>query len=517
MSEAQLAAPASAAAGGVESRWGAWALWAILGVTALRLAWNTLELAPLHFDESQYWTYGEAIDWGYYSKPPMVAWLIRASTEIFGDTPFGVRFFAPLLHAGVAAFVYVAAQRLFDARTGFWAALIYLAAPGVSVSSTVMSTDPPMMLAWAAALYALARILTLGGPEGRMAGTGPWWIALGVAIGFGMLSKYTIIAFMGGALGYALFARQAGPIWRAAPARAQLWGPLTALAAALVVFSPNLAWNAAHDFASFTHLGDNAKLGHGVQFRFDKLGEFFGAQFGVFGPISFLALLALPFLGRWRHEWQFRLLLWLTLPLLIAMCAQAFISRAHPNWAAPIYIAGSILVAAWLLDLGRRAWLTASVALGAAAAALFLAGVSVIGPDASALPRAYDPLKKTRHYHAICARAMALRGDLRLISGDRKLMADCLWAGRLGVEEARMLPTDTKTNHYALTIALDPDGAAARGERFLLVQRGGVAAAEALLANFEEADLLEQGEARTHADRSEPYILARVRGWRGER
>lgn len=495
--------------------WARWTLIAVLGVAAFRLGWSTFEFAPLHFDESQYWTYGQSPDWGYYSKPPMVAWLIRLSTEIFGDTPFGVRFFSPILHSAIAWGIFATGRLLFDGRTGFWAALIYLAAPGVTVSSTLMSTDPPMMLGWTVALYALARALNEEGPGGEGAPATPWWALMGAAIGAGLLAKYTIVVFALGALGYFLFARQSGPIWRAAPKASRLFGPMVAVLVALAVFSPNLIWNAANDFASFNHVGDNAKLGKGAQLRFDKLGEFFGAQFGVFGPISLLALIALAGWGRWRHEWPFRLLLWLSLPLLIAMTLQAFLSRAHPNWAAPSYIAGSILVSAWLLDIGRRKLLIASVAIGALIGAVYLGGASYFGPDASAFSRRYDPLKKLRHYHGICERALALRKGERLMGGDRKLMADCLFAAGEGVERLRMFPAEEKGNHYLIAASFNPDDSAERAEPFLFVWRGAPVGAQGFLDAFETAEVLETGEVRTHKDRVEPYLIARVQGWRG--
>ncbi|MEO0720060.1 MAG: glycosyltransferase family 39 protein, partial [Pseudomonadota bacterium] len=140
-------------------QWTSHILSLILIAAAVRILVNSLTLMPLHFDEAQYWTYGEELDLGYYSKPPLAAWLIRVSTEIFGDTEFGVRFFPPLIHGWIAWQLIATGRRLFDARAGFWAGAVYLTLPGVTVSAGVMSTDPPMMAAWAAALYALVRAL----------------------------------------------------------------------------------------------------------------------------------------------------------------------------------------------------------------------------------------------------------------------------------------------------------------------------------------------------------------------
>src|SRR5437870_1267637 len=40
-----------------------------------------LDLAP---DEAHYWDWSRHLDWSYYSKGPLVAWLIRLACELFG-------------------------------------------------------------------------------------------------------------------------------------------------------------------------------------------------------------------------------------------------------------------------------------------------------------------------------------------------------------------------------------------------------------------------------------------------
>src|SRR5262245_54029056 len=57
----------------------------ILATAVFRLAYlasaHALNLAP---DEAHYWDWSRHLDWSYYSKGPLVAWLIRASCELFG-------------------------------------------------------------------------------------------------------------------------------------------------------------------------------------------------------------------------------------------------------------------------------------------------------------------------------------------------------------------------------------------------------------------------------------------------
>src|SRR5256886_15884244 len=89
---------------------------------------------------------------------------------------------------------------LYTRRTGFWSALAYITLPGVSLSAFLISTDAVLLPCWAAALYAFIRARE---PDGR-----PWWIAVGIAAGLGLLAKYAMAYWLLSALGYVLLARE---------------------------------------------------------------------------------------------------------------------------------------------------------------------------------------------------------------------------------------------------------------------------------------------------------------------
>ncbi|MDP9003910.1 MAG: glycosyltransferase family 39 protein, partial [Verrucomicrobiota bacterium] len=91
----------------------------ILGLTAIRLA--MLSTIDLEFDEAHYWMWSERLAPSYFSKGPGVAFAIRASTAIFGDGEFGVRFWSPLLGAGTSLLLYYFTKRLINSTAGFWA------------------------------------------------------------------------------------------------------------------------------------------------------------------------------------------------------------------------------------------------------------------------------------------------------------------------------------------------------------------------------------------------------------
>ncbi len=132
-------------------------IFAVFAVTVARLVWLALGKADLYPDEAQYWGWSLHPAFGYYSKPPLVAWLIALTTGLFGDNELAVRVAAPLLHFATALAVFALARRLYDARIAAWSAVVYATLPGVSASAMIMSTDAPLLLCWALALYAFVR------------------------------------------------------------------------------------------------------------------------------------------------------------------------------------------------------------------------------------------------------------------------------------------------------------------------------------------------------------------------
>src|SRR6516165_9697032 len=194
----------------------------VLAITGLRLLWLVFQPADLYPDEAQYWFWAQHPALGYYSKPPLVAWLIALTTRLFGESEFAIRISAPLLHAGTAIFVYAIGARLYGSRVGLWSALAYASLPGASISAFIISTDAPLLLFWAAAFYAFIRA--------REDGRWGWWLAVGAACGLGLLAKYAMAYWIFSALGFVLMLR----------AERRHLGPLlAAIGVAPLLYSPN--------------------------------------------------------------------------------------------------------------------------------------------------------------------------------------------------------------------------------------------------------------------------------------
>ena len=115
------------------------------------LPFNTTDL---FVDEAQYWFWGQEMAWGYYSKPPLIGWILRLFTEIGSDSTFWIRLPLPLIHGATAIVLMLVGRRLFDPAIGALAGLAYVTLPAVALGSLLVSTDTPMLFCFALAMLA---------------------------------------------------------------------------------------------------------------------------------------------------------------------------------------------------------------------------------------------------------------------------------------------------------------------------------------------------------------------------
>jgi 4-amino-4-deoxy-L-arabinose transferase-like glycosyltransferase len=479
----------------IDRAYGGWTLAAVAAITAARLAWLGVQSAGLYPDEAQYWFWAQHPAFGYYSKPPLVAWLIWLTTAGFGDSEFAVRLSAPLLHGIAAAIVYAIAVRLYDRRTGFWSALAYVTLPGVSLSSFIISTDAVLLPCWAAALYAFIRARE---PKG-----GRWWLVAGIAAGAGLLAKYAMAYWFLSAFAVILLA----------PAERRHLKPLCAATGiALLIYLPNLWWNWSHGFVSYLHLRDNAELSghllHPAAFL-----EFLGSQFGVVGPLFFAALIAIVARPRALVEPRARLLAAFALPPLALMLLISLLSRAEPNWAAPAYVSAIVLVVAWALGMGWRRWVFASIALNLAAAVALFGMTDALAAIGVAVPAKYDPLHRLRGWRELGQRVAAILAahpGLTLLADDRELLAALIYYVRPHPFSAvEWNPIPGITDQWRLTDNIGDH----RGEDFLAVTVHGLV--DEMRPEFAELTPLTTIATRSGPGGGTVYTVYIARGFHG--
>ena len=430
-------------------------------------AWRTLAIAfsglDLYVDEAQYWTWSQALDWGYFSKPPMIAAVIAAATSVCGDSTLCVKSGALLLYPFTTMLIWAISRRLFDARTAFWTAVVFITLPGVALSSVIISTDVPLFLYWAAALYAYLKALDTDAWR--------WWLAAGIASGLGLLTKYTMAIFAVSVLLHLAIT----PSLRLHFRRPKLY--VTAALAALI-FAPNIIWNAANGWPTLGHTAQISGLEGGVNggqhgLNWKSFGDFIAGQLGILGPVLFIAwLVQLAAAKHWIKDARYQLLACFALPFLGAITAQSLIGRANANWAAMAYVGGTIFVVAKLLEAGRTRLLIAAVALNLTVTVIAYHFDALAHAAGIELTRKTDVLNKRvrgwKQYGEALAARQAAHPEAILIGDARDLIAEArFYAGPAGRAMLKWNPERRADDYYAMSTTLD----GLEGRSFVFVSR----------------------------------------------
>lgn len=473
------------------------AMFVIAAATVARIAVLATSSVPLSMDEAQYWIWSRTLDWGYFSKPPLLAWLVAGATRVCGDGEACVRAAMPLLQGATAVAIYAAGRQLFGAGVGAWSGVLYVLLPGVSVSGVIASTDAPLLLCWALAFYGLVRLL--GAPRSR------WWIVIGLGAGLGLLAKYAMAYFLICVVVFVMADRAA---------RAVLLSRAGAGAVALAVLmvAPNLAWNAANGFVTMRHVADNMAA-TAPSLRPAAMLDFVAGQAGVFGPVL-LVLLGAAALGLRREaDRRYVLLACFSLPVLVLMTGQALLSRAHANWAATSYVAAVIWVAAWAATPPRRKLLEASVALHVMAAGVLYNFEALARALDIPLNRRIDPLVRIRGWDqagAWAEKVIAAHPGHVLLFDDRNTMTELLYYTRRQPRPAVMWnPTGRRGNHFEMTTDL-----AAYAQSPVLYFTRQAQAGEAA-GRYEKAEVVGRWEARAYLGHEMSLNALRLEGFRG--
>jgi 4-amino-4-deoxy-L-arabinose transferase-like glycosyltransferase len=450
--------PSSSAAAAAAKRSYILAL-SLLGVSLYRFAVLATSPLSLYVDEAQYWTWARRLDWGYYSKPPGIAWLIAATTSVCGDGPVCVKSGAVILYPLIALLIYAFAARLFDRRVAFWSALAFFTLPGAALSAMIISTDVPLFLCWTLALYAYLRAIESTGWR--------WWLLAGVAAGLGLMTKYTMVIFAFSVVLHLVITPSLRH-WLRSP---RLW---TTMALAALILLPNLLWNAAHGWPTLRHTTQISGLEHRAGLHWGELGSFIGGQALIMGPPLLIAWVWQLTTGwrDWNSDARYRLLAVFALPFLAGISLQALLGRANANWAAMTYATGTIFVVARLLQRGRFRWLVAAILFNVAAMLLIYNFDTVMKLAGQPLTRHSDVMKRVRGWDVFGAQAQALQARYpgALFLGDsRDVIAELMYYVQPHPVEAVLWNPDGRIdNQYALTTSMAGDV----GRNFIYITHG---------------------------------------------
>jgi hypothetical protein len=301
----------------------------ILALVVLRLiaaAWT-----PLTFDEAYYWMWSKHLSFGYYDHPPMVAAVIRLGTVMADDTEFGVRLVSILLALPMSWAIYRTAAILFGGqRVAASATILLNVTLMAAVGTLIVTPDAPLLVASSFVLFYLAKVLETG--------RGVWWLAVGVAVGAALLSKYT-----------ALFFGPAILIWLVSVPKLRRWlispWPYLGGAVAVLIFAPVILWNADHNWVSFIKQIGRARI---EDFRPAFIGELIPTQIAFATPLVWIlgAMGLYALLKRNAGAFAARMLINSTFWIIaLYFVWHSLHARVEANWFAPVYPAFAIAAA----------------------------------------------------------------------------------------------------------------------------------------------------------------------------
>jgi 4-amino-4-deoxy-L-arabinose transferase-like glycosyltransferase len=317
-------------------------IYLIAGITILRLIY--VNFVPLLPQEAYYWKYAKNLALSYFDHPPMTAYIIAFFTWIGGDKIFFIRFGSILLSVGLMIIIYTITKRLFLNQK--WAVLTVIAINCTvifSIGSTIFTPDVPLLFCWALIIYCLVRL--------QESNHWIWWYVAGMALGVGLLSKYTAVLIIPGIFIYVILSRSQ---------RRWLFTihPYLGLITAFIIFIPVIIWNYQHEWSSFLFQSSN-RFSQMKFLRMDYFFQLIGSQLGMLTPYIFLlVLIGWLQIGRLsfkRGDEKFSLLFWIAFPVYFVFTISSFRSFVKMNWLAPAYITSIIAGVVWI-NLSSTKW-----------------------------------------------------------------------------------------------------------------------------------------------------------------
>ena len=317
----------------------------IFTLLALRVIWQYFSPFTLIEDEAHYWEWARQLDWSYYSKGPGVAWVIWASTQLLGDTEFGVRLPAAIATAiGTIAIARTTSDLLNSRKLTFISAVLYNCVPGFAVAAMLMTIDAPYIACWAWASYFALRAILQGHHRA--------WVGFGLCVATGFLFKYAILMLLPSVL-LALWVTQAGR-----PKLSKRWF-VVGLLICLIGLIPVGIWNSQHDWATVRHLlghlgapgGDTQHTAAGPREPWTIVWffEYIALQLLVAGPVLALSLFAwvnAPKRVDAKATLAIKACVIMALPMLVFYLLISLVTQTEGNWAMGAFVT-LIPPAAW--------------------------------------------------------------------------------------------------------------------------------------------------------------------------
>jgi len=283
----------------------------------------------LYGDEAQYWLWSQAPDFGYYSKPPLLAWFLYGYTAVFGDSFVSLKVFPIIIYFFISYAIYALCQSLsFNKESAWLCAISFLVIPAASLSSFLISTDLLLLLFWTISMVVLLNTISKGSTFN--------FFLLGLFLGLSFLAKYVAIYFLLSLLFFLIIDKKTFNSFKSNPI-----GVFVFLLSFLLVLAPNIWWNFNNGWVTLSHTSDNANLENLNLNLYGPL-KFLGAQIIMVGPFLFVSFIF--FIKYFHLDFENKFLLAFSLPIVLIVLIESILVRANDNWAAPALISVFIIL-----------------------------------------------------------------------------------------------------------------------------------------------------------------------------
>jgi len=271
-------------------------------------------------DEAQYWIWSQKLDFGYYSKPPLLPWVMGFFTIIFGGNNFEILKSLPLIMYFFTAYVvFLISYELYKNKNlAFLSAISFYLLPSVTVSSFLISTDIILIFFWSLSLLFVIRLRK----NAKLLN----FSLLGFFLGLSFLAKYAAVYFLLSLIIFIFLDKKLRDVFFKKPLQVVVF-----LLSAMVVLFPNIIWNIKNNWLTLNHTSDNAALNR-VDFNLLQGVEFLLIQGVMVGPLLFWFFIFS--VKKIKFSFESIFLLSFSLPVFFIVTVESVLVRANANWAA---------------------------------------------------------------------------------------------------------------------------------------------------------------------------------------
>ena len=290
-------------------------------------------------DEAQYWIWSRSLDFGYYSKPPFVAWIISFFTFFLGSSFVTIKLIPIIFYIMSGYVIYLLSLELFNNKNQavLTAASFYLM-PAVSFSSFILSTDVLLIFFWSLSLLFFLKSIT-----------NPLKInffILGIFVGISFLTKYAAVYFLISTIVLIFLDKKTRNVFIY-----KLNNLLIFVGSLLLVLLPNIVWNNNVGWITLLHTSENAGLDRAIINLYQGF-EFIFSQTLMLGPLLFVIFVFI--IKKITFSYQTKFLLSFSIPIFLIVLLESILVRANANWAAVALVSFFILMINQVFESSKK-------------------------------------------------------------------------------------------------------------------------------------------------------------------